>query len=164
MTIVVLSTLWLGTCMAVAPFMDLPPGDWYSPTIHNDTSESVQIVQCANDDCSRRDSGSDNAVVIGPGRTSDYLLADAHGGTVFAVLTGSGEMVGCLVPDSDPTGMVEHPRRLDVSSAARCGIATSSGPGWVLPVAAVSLAAGTSLAAVQVVRLLRRRRARLVRS
>ncbi len=146
--VVALALISLGTCAAALPYMDFPPGDWYSPTVRNDTSMAVRITNCANDTCTHLDTLNHSDLLAG--QSEHDMLANARGGTQFVVLDAStGASLGCLRPDSDPMGAVNSPRRLDVSQVQPCGhVRTPPGPRWVVWAFSSSVLSGAALAAV----------------
>src|SRR5437879_5434194 len=38
--------IWLGGCAASLPYMDFPPGDYYSPVVVNNTAGPVRVAAC----------------------------------------------------------------------------------------------------------------------
>ncbi len=155
--VVALALISLGTCAAALPYMDLPPGDWYTPTVRNDTSRAVRITNCANDTCTRLDTLNHSDLLAG--QSERDMLVNAHGGTQFIVLdANTSAPLGCLRPDSDPTGIVSSPRRLDVSQVQPCGPERMPpGPRWVVWAFSSSVLSGAALAVVLARRRSRRR-------
>ena len=83
----------LGGCYAAMPYIDLPPGDWYGPSIQNDTASEVVIGDCSSP-CTRF---ADHVVSyrLKAGEHTTDLLANVRGGSRFLVqLADSGAVSG----------------------------------------------------------------------
>jgi len=134
---------------ASLPYMDFPPGDWYSPVVVNDTTATVGVAAIGT--------GSTDVAVIAPGKSAS-LLADAHGGTRFVVSRGrDGSTIGCLDPPGSATGDVRSNVQLLASAAKDCNtpIHNPAAGDWVLMVltaAAVAAMLATGLGVTNVVR------------
>lgn len=140
-----LGLTWLGTCGASMPYMDFPPGDWYSPVIVNDTAAPVTVSTCFDDRCSQFDH---DGVRLEPRQRRSALQAETHGGTRFAVQDArSGQLIGCLTPSSSPDGEVDNARQLRVGEVTPCGqpVPSPAYPRWVAATVIVSVAAAAAV-------------------
>jgi len=140
--------LWLGSCGASLPYMDLPPGDYYSPVVVNDTSTAVRIASCADDHCGRFDSYE---VEVQPKERTSSLLANTHGGTRFVAIDPISEQrLGCLTPSWSYNGEVDRSRVLRVAAATPCDqpVPDPGYPRWVIPISATSVVAAVVVLSV----------------
>jgi hypothetical protein len=150
--VLALATVALATFSAAVPYVDLPPGDYYSPTVHNDTANAVQIGECA-DDAACTHVLDATSRVLAPNASTTAMQANARGGTQLMVSAVPSRLrLGCLIPDSDAKGEVHSPRRLEVSAAGQCGVTLAAAPSWVLPTFLVWVVSAVTLVALVILR------------
>jgi len=116
--LVVLSVLWVGGCVTMVPYLELSPGDYYAAPVVNDTDQTVRILDCINDPCTRRN--SDDVIIIEP-HARRALQADTRGGTRFTVVDAStGRRLGCLDPPSSASGLIVSPSPVRIATPRSC--------------------------------------------
>ena len=153
----VFSIVALASCLGAISVADLPPGDWYEPTIVNDTAHSIIVRHCTDERCSV--ANQETVAVIAAGSRQAIHQASAHGGDVFAIGNGA-QQLGCLAAPGEATGDVGHVE-LRVSQAGRCRPSYPPTPRWLIPdlvlfLVSVLVTAGVG---IQQVRMNRRARA-----